>query len=428
MTNHLWHGHLPWTINSCTALLGCCPLSKPLCQCTAGVNNSRRSPPLHCCIHLISFHQYFLGPWDSDIFFFFLGWGMRANRRQAGVIGVTVGGCWGTPAAVFLKLLPLYLCHSMPPLPPSLTVPCPSASCRFLIKENISLIPPLSYSLPLLLHLLLSSLSYRLPSRVRRPGSLPSACLWNLWAEPRYVPGMLKLNAFPFFFISFLSLSPLGFENSCLEHCFPTKQVASHGSHVGRAWIECLAHCLNEKKETSFIFSLLLSAALLFFSKSSTKIPSRLLPVFAIKSRTIHLVNPSLCPCFPMISKMQLTSAPLWHLTKSLKSKAVWICMMVKTALKQEALPSCRDPQSSSNHQWCLWCSIQLMAYCYCSLFTSTWAGWHSQTFLLCYQNKCMTLVRGLDLRLGGELRDHVWESSKVKSDVLFFLTRWGRV
>lgn len=109
--------------------------------------------------------------------------------------------------------------------------------------------------------------------------------------------------------------------------------MASHGSHVGRAWIECLAHWLNEKKETSFIFSLLLSTALLFFSKSSTKIPSRLLPVFAIKIRTIHLVSPSLCPCFPMISKMQLTSAPLWHLTKSLKSKAVWICMMVKTAL-----------------------------------------------------------------------------------------------
>lgn len=149
MTNHLWHGHLPWTINSCAALLGCCPLSKPLCQCTAGVNNSQSSPPLPCCIHLISFHQYFLGPGDSDIFFF-LGWGMRANRRQAGVIGVTFGGCWGTPAAVFLKLLPLYLCHSMPPLPPSLTVPCPSASCRFLIKENISLIaPPLILPSPL---------------------------------------------------------------------------------------------------------------------------------------------------------------------------------------------------------------------------------------------------------------------------------------
>lgn len=152
---------------------------------------------------------------------------------------------------------------------------------------------------------------------MRRPGSLPSACLWNLRAEPWYAPGVLKLNAFPFFFIYFLSLSPLGFRNPCLEHCFPTKQVASYGSQVGRAWIECLVYCLKEKgKETSFIFLLFLSTALLFSSNISTKTHCQLFPVFAIKSRTIHLVNTTLCPCGPMISEMQLTSAPPWHLTK----------------------------------------------------------------------------------------------------------------
>lgn len=76
--------------------------------------------------------------------FFSWGWGMRANRRQAGVIGARGGGCWGTPAVEFLKLLPFIfvtLCLPSHHLPPSLTVPCPSASCRFLIKENISLMP-----------------------------------------------------------------------------------------------------------------------------------------------------------------------------------------------------------------------------------------------------------------------------------------------
>lgn len=218
--------------------------------------------------------------------------------------------------------------------------------------------------------------------------------------------GMLKLNVFPFFFISFFSLSPLGFENSCLEHCFPTKQVASYSSHVGHDWIECLVHWVKEKRKgNQLIFFLLLSRALLFFSKISTKISSQLFPVFSITIRTIHLVNTVLCPCCPMISEMQLTSAPLQHLTKDSNQRQgepVWWCFsLTNNSLKQEALPLCRDPQSSSNHQWWLWCSIQLMAHCCYSLFTSTWAGWHSYLFPLCYQNKCVTLFRGLTWRSG---------------------------
>lgn len=125
--------------------------------------------------------------------------------------------------------------------------------------------------------------------------------------------------------------------------------------------------------------------------------------MFAIKIGTIHLVNATLCPCCPMISALQLTSAPLWHLTNDSNQRQgepVWWCFaLTNSSLKQEALPSCRDPQSSSNHQWWLWCSVQLMAHCRSSLFTSTWAGWHSSTFLLCYQNKCVILFRGLDWR-----------------------------
>lgn len=167
---------------------------------------------------------------------------MRANRRQVGVIGVRDWGCWGTPAVVFLKLLPfIFVTPCLPShhLPPSLTVPCPSASCRFLIKENISLMPPTSNP-PLILSSfltpsssVLSFISPPLPCEAAwltsislslESGSWASVCARH--AQTKCFSILLKKN-------SFLSLSPLGFENSCLEHCFPTKQVASYGSHVG---------------------------------------------------------------------------------------------------------------------------------------------------------------------------------------------------
>lgn len=182
--------------------------------------------------------------------------------RQAGVIGVRVGRCWGTPAVVLCKLLfiSVTLCLLSYHLPPSLTVPCQSASCRFLIKENISLMSPstsnpLSHSLSLLLHLLLSALSYLLPSRVRQPGSLPSACLWNLRTEPWYAPGVLKLNALPFFFF-FFSSSPLGFENCCLEHYFPTKQVEGYDGCVITPGLSLLC-CVKDKRRRNQLYFLL---------------------------------------------------------------------------------------------------------------------------------------------------------------------------
>lgn len=206
------------------------PLSKLLCHFMEEVNNLEHSffPPL---LHLsFSFSQCILGCEQRDSGISFPGvWGSRANKRQAWGYWGETWGYWGTPAVELLNLLFFIfvtLCFHAYNLPPSLTVPCPSASCRFLIKDNISLNSPtpLSCALPLLLHLLLSCLSFLLPSRVRRPGSLPSACLWNLWAEPRYALCMLKLNAFPSSFISLLPLSFLRFENSCPEHCFPTSR------------------------------------------------------------------------------------------------------------------------------------------------------------------------------------------------------------
>lgn len=95
--------------------------------------------------------------------------------------------------------------------------------------------------------------SFLLLSRVKKPGSLPSACLWNLWAEPRYALGMLKLNASPLP----LPLSPFGFGNACAEHCFPAKQVASSGAHVGGLGWNLVDG--QDRKETNLI-SILLSS------------------------------------------------------------------------------------------------------------------------------------------------------------------------
>lgn len=266
---------------------------------------------------------------------------------MAGVTGVRVGSYWGTPAVE--PSISVTSCLPSQHLPPSLTVLCQSASCRLLIKDNISLMcSPFLRSLPLLLRLLLSALSYLLPSRVRQPGSLPSACLWNLQAEPRYVSGVLKLNAFPLSFISFYSISLLGFGDCCLEHCFPTKQVERCGGHV----------------------ILLLSTSLLLFCKISTKIPSQLLP------RPLSLVASDQWDAADIGATIELKARR--------KSKGEWTCMTVPFSLKQEALPLCTDPQPSSSHQWQLWCSFHLIPHCHSSLFTSTWGGQHSEIFLLC--------------------------------------------
>lgn len=76
--------------------------------------------------------------------------------------------------------------------------------------------------------------------------------------------------------------------------------------------MESLVHPMKKGKESSFIFVLLLSMALLFSGNISTKIPTQPLPVFAIKTRTMHLVNWTLCSCCPLIGETQLTSAPPW--------------------------------------------------------------------------------------------------------------------
>lgn len=175
--------------------------------------------------------------------FFGRGWYGGKQKAHRGYGGKRY---WGSPAVALLLFV----------FPPSLTVLCPSATWRLQIKENTSLMPSSTgetflksspFPTPSS-----SVLSFALiPSRARDPGSLPSACLWNLWTEPRYALGMLQLNAFPFFFIPHLSLSPLGFENSCDEYCFPTKQVASCAAHVSPDWRKNKKKCFY----TSFFFT-----------------------------------------------------------------------------------------------------------------------------------------------------------------------------
>lgn len=113
----------------------------------------------------------------------------------------------------------------------------------------------------------------------------------------------------------------------------------------------------------------------------SVKLQPELLSVVAIKIRTMHLVDPTLCPCCPVTRNMQLTSAPPCHLTKASNQRQrepVWWCSsLANSPLMQEALPLSAGFQSSSNHWWWLWCTIELMAHCCFSPFSSTWAGGH---------------------------------------------------
>lgn len=73
------------------------------------------------------------------------------------------------------------------------------------------------------------------------------------------------------------------------------EQVASCGPHVSHDCTECLVHWKKYIKK-------------LLFSKISTKNPSQL---FKLRPGQLLLVKAALCPCWPMISDMQLTSAPL---------------------------------------------------------------------------------------------------------------------
>ena len=158
MTNHLWHGCLiasPWAINPCEAWLGCCPLSKPQCQWTAEVNNSQSiAHSLHCSQRSPFFfppvHLAVLGRRHA-VTSLFLGVGYK-GKQKAG------RGYWGEGWQALRycscsapQATTLYLCLPSHHFLPSLTVPRPSASCRFLIKEKISLMPPQREAPPLIL-------------------------------------------------------------------------------------------------------------------------------------------------------------------------------------------------------------------------------------------------------------------------------------
>lgn len=200
--------------------------------------------------------------------------------------GWGVLGCWGTPAVEFLMLPSFILvtpCFHFHHHPPSLTVPCPSVSCRFQIKESISLMsPPVSNPHPLpptlffpshsIFFCLLHSISLNLLCEATWLFSISLSLESVSWASVWTLHAQTKTP----FFIPSLSLSLLGFEMSCLEHCFPTK---TGGRLRLFMWaILCLFHWLWEKgNETSFIFFLPLSAAPLFSSKISTRNPSKLL-------------------------------------------------------------------------------------------------------------------------------------------------------
>lgn len=129
----------------------------------ASVTTQRRSTidPAVVLKSSFSLRQIILWPEDSDNTF--KGWGTRGNRRQVGVTGVRGIRILRYSSCSVSQNAPLYLSHHHPP---SLTVSCPSTSCRFPIKENISLMPSSTppFSLPFSLYLLLSSLSHLLTS------------------------------------------------------------------------------------------------------------------------------------------------------------------------------------------------------------------------------------------------------------------------
>lgn len=155
------------------------------------------------------------------------------------------------------------------------------------------------------------------------------------------------------------------------------QKVPRRCSYSCGSCLECSKAFKSESKIT-VIFFLSQSAALLFLS---VKPQPELLSVVAIKIRTMHHVDPTLCPCCPVIRNMQLTSVPPCHLTKASNQRQrepVWWCFsLTNSPLMQEALPLSAGFQSSSNHWWWLWCTIELMAHCCFSPFSSTWAGGH---------------------------------------------------
>lgn len=206
--------------------------------------------------------------------------------------------------------------------------------------------------LPLSLHLLLSSLSYLLKG-VKPTWLLSISLPLEFKLKPPYGSCSPKLNVYMW----------------SLFQTIPRRRSYSCWSYP-----ECSKAFKREIKSPLF-FSV---SALLFLS---VKFQPELLPVVAFKIRTMHLVDPTLCPSCPVIRNMQLTLAPPCHLTKALNQRQwepVWWCFsLTNSPLMQEALPLSAGFQSSSNHWWWLWCAIELMAHCCFSPFSSTWAGGH---------------------------------------------------
>lgn len=192
------------------------------------------------------------------------------------------------------ELLPfIFVTPSLPSyhFPPSLTVPCQSACCRFLIKESFPLMsssiskPPLTLSSPLTPSSSVGSfISPPLPCEAAWLTSISLSLESANWASVCTGRAQSKCFTILLYFFSLF---------------IPSRR---------------LAHWLKKKKRSRLYF--LLSPALVLFCKISTKILSQLLPVFVIKLRTIHLVNPALCLWCPLNSEMQLTSAPLQHFKK----------------------------------------------------------------------------------------------------------------
>lgn len=312
MTNHLWRGCLaasPWTINPGKTVFGSCSHSKPLYHLTAEVNNSLSILSLCAAAFIFFFHPVpFGGISKETVAFFFLGFYQGANRRQAGVIKVRslelpqLQCSSGVFPFVFVTLcLPT---RSL--LLPLLTIPCPSASWRFQIKNNISLMPPSTsnpFSSALLpsLHLLLSSLSFLLPWRVGRLAHFHQLvfgiCELSLGMHSAGSNWMLfHSSLFLFSLYPPLDLKRLSWT------------LLSHETG-GELWYSRESWLAGEKKGgggNTFHFISLLSRICLFFRNISTKIPSQLL--FVIKIRTMHLLNPVLC--LP-VSQWSVRSS--WH-------------------------------------------------------------------------------------------------------------------
>lgn len=190
---------------------------------------------MSCRIHLSLLSTTFWGISKETVaaFFFFL----FAEGWDSWVWGQTEGrqGLWGErwealrySSCSSPRSSSLYLCHSflLPIFPPFF-----HQHPGVLIKEKIFLMPPSSSSAQSISVCPLPHFSFLPLSRVKEPGSLPSACLWNLWAEPRYALSMLKPNALPLPLLSLYPLLDLGM--LVLNIVFLQNQWCSYGLKPG---------------------------------------------------------------------------------------------------------------------------------------------------------------------------------------------------